>query len=711
MYSLLLTFFLLNPLFAQTVSPSAQSTSSTPETTMSAAISSSVTPQCPDGDKDGYTVNFEDLPVTQLIRFLSQISDTNFVFDSKDVKDLTVTIVSEEQTSAADLMTALLQVLRMNDLSVVEEGKNVIIFKNQSVSKVSTIISDEHPEESCGTAVVTRVFRLYNLSPDKVQGIIKPLISKDAVVEVLNETRHLIVSDITSNTIKIAELLDVLDTPNMALDIAEYKVKSAIPQVLVKYAQDILQPLTQENPFQMIPQQAANKIFIVSTPYLIGKAVHILESLDTADIAEVIDLPSSELPSNNFFVYKLKYRNGQDIANAIHTIGVNLQYAGTGNPDLISAIYSLEWIEVNNSIVISGTQDAIDKVVQLMDDLDTAPSQVYIEVLIIDTTLANSLNFGVEWIALANEQNKLAFASGLLNSPPATAPAGTLTGTPQPPLYGGARTAMNTPPPNASRGGAPGTGGDVPLTSGFGFGIIGNIIRHNGISFLTLGSLINALEAEGDTIIVLNPKIMAQDTQQANFFVGSNIPYQTTSTVIRDTGSVTQNIQYEDIGVQLQVTPQVGPDNIVTLQIDQSVSDIISSTAQVSTVGGSSLLLAPTTSKTLTTTRVLVPNGCFLVMSGHVRDRSICSRTGIPCLGGLPLIGPAFSTTNEVREKRNLIMFIQPHVVTNIDEGLKLTNQEGYDYNWESHPSSIEECCPRRAPECETYPPLPCPVR
>lgn len=659
--------------------------------------------ECPQGVPEGYTVNFEDVNVDQLIRFISQIAGINFVYDSKDLKGIKVTIVSDEPASVDDLMASLLQILRMNNLSVVEQGRNVLIYRDQSLAKVSTVVTDENLGQTGNVPVVTRVFRLYNLSPEKVSNIIRPLLSKDAIVEESPETRHLIVSDITVNVNKIAELLTALDTPNAALDIAEYQVKSAYPAVLVTYAKEIMGPLAQDNPIQFIAQPSAHKIFIVSTPYLISKALHVLCSLDLPEITEASDISPAHVAGNTFFVYKLKYRPGREIAQALRDIGANLRYMSSSNVDLISVIYSIQWIEANNSIVLSGTQEAVDKVKKLIDDLDIAPKQVYIEVLIIDTTIANSLTFGVEWVALANEQNKLAFASGFLNDPPTTAPTSGLTGTNQAPLYGGARSAMSSPPPNAARGGQPGTGGDVPLTSGFGLGIVGNILRHNGQNFLTLGALVSALETDADTIIVLNPRIMVQDTYEANFFVGRNIPYQTTSTIVRDTGSVTQNLQYEDIGVQLRVVPHIGPNNIVTLRIDQAVSEVVSSTSTIASVGqGPTLLLAPQTTKTLATTRVHVPDGCFLVMSGHIRDQMTCAKRGIPCLGSLPLLGSAFSRTEETREKRNLIMFIRPRVITNTEEGVDLTNLEGYEYNWESHPSSIETCPPKRAPEWES---------
>jgi len=655
---------------------------------------------------EGFTVNFENIAVGELLQFISQISGINFIYNPEDIQ-FNITIVSQEAASVSELTSALLQILKMHNLSVAEQGNTVLVYKQQNLSRVSKIITDQNVNESCDAAVITRVFRLYNVDPKRIAEIIKPLLSTDAIVEVSEETRHLIVSDITYNVDKIAQLLNALDTPNTFYEVGEYHVKGAYPEALVAYAKEILAPLLVDNPMQMIAQPSARKIFVVSTPYLIHKAIQLLASLDSADVTDVADLPPSSIENNSVYMYKLKYQPGKDIATALQAIGSNLQYAGVANMELVNTMYSAQFLQVNNSIVVTGTQNALQKVVNLLDELDQPPKQVYLEVLILDTTLTNSLDFGVQWIGLGDEQDKLAYATGLLSNNPAGGPV----------LQGGTSTnpgaryvATNGAPPIA-----PNPGRDVALptpaqlqgyasmsnlTEAFGFGIIGNILSHNGTSFLTLGALISALEEEQNSKLVLNPRIMVQDTQTADIFVGENIPYQTTSSVIQQTGSVTQNIQYEDVGVHLQITPTIAPNNIVSLDINQTIASV---------VGGVSGTLTPTTAKTLTTTRVHVPDGCFLVMSGHISDQVTTTTSGVPCLGSLPLIGPTFSRNVDQRQKRNLIMFIRPKVITNINQGLDLTNQEGYDSNWEEDPNSMIQCGPKRAPECETYPAPRCP--
>ena len=392
-----------------------------------------------------------------------------------------------------------------------------------------------------------------------------------------------------------------------------------------------------------------------------------------------------------FFMYKLKYQNGSQIAQALRFIGSNLLITSSMNQDFINTINTASWLEVNNSIVVVGSKKNVDKIVNLLDGLDLPPKQVYIEVLILETTLENSWDFGVQWIALGQDRSNLAYSTGLLsNSEKSSIAEGTTN-------IGGSISPKPVTPgsiPLPTPSSLIGINDLADASSAFGMGIIGNVLSHKGKSFLSLGALLSALDEDGDTVIVLNPRIMAQDTQQANFFVGQNIPFKTTSTVIQETGSVTQNINYGDVGVELVVTSTIAPNNVVTLQIEQTISDL------QSVVDGN---LTPVTNKTYASTRLQVPDGCFLVMSGHIRDKVAKIHSGVPILGSVPILRSVFSRTIEQRQKRNIMMFIKPKVISSFEQGTALTNKEGYKYNWEADRGSLE-VAPRQAPECQKVP-------
>ncbi|WP_348663548.1 type II secretion system protein GspD [Chlamydia vaughanii] len=651
---------------------------------------------CEDLKDNGYTVNFEDISVLELLQFVSKISGTNFVFDSNDL-NFNVTIVSHDPTSVDDLSTILLQVLKMHDLKVVEQGNNVLIYRNPRLSKLSTVVTDGSAKDNCEAVVVTRVFRLYSVSPSAAVSIIQPLLSHDAIVSASEATRHVIVSDIAGNVEKVGELLSALDGPGTSVDMSEYEVRYANPASLVSYCQDVLGAMAEDEAFQIFIQPGTNKIFVVSSPRLTNKAIQLLKSLDVPEMAHTLDdvtSPAAALGTSGasnpkslrFFMYKLKYQNGAAIAQAIQDIGYNLYVTTAMDEDFINTLNSIQWLDVNNSIVVIGNQTNVDKVVSLLNGLDLPPKQVYIEVLILETSLEKSWDFGVQWVALGDEQGKVAYASGLLSN----------TGLSKP-------TQGSVPPTKPAPGNIPlptpgqlaGISDMMYASSAFGLGIIGNVLSHKGKSFLTLGGLLSALDQDGDTVIVLNPRIMAQDTQQASFFVGQTIPFQTTSTIIQETGTVTQNIEYEDIGVNLVVASTIAPNNVVTLQIEQTISELHSAQGT----------LTPVTDKTYAATRLQVPDGCFLVMSGHIRDKTTKIVTGVPLLNSIPLIRGLFSRTIDQRQKRNIMMFIKPKVISSFEEGTTLTNKEGYRYNWEADEGSMQ-IAPRHAPECQHAPAL-----
>ncbi len=650
---------------------------------------------CEDLQSNGYTVNFEDISVLELLQFVSKISGTNFVFDSNDLQ-FNVTIVSHDPTSVDDLSTILLQVLKMHDLKVVEQGNNVLIYRNPHISKLSTVVTDGSAKETCEAVVVTRVFRLHSVSPSAAVNIIQPLLSHDAIISASESTRHVIVSDIAGNIEKVHEILTALDSPSNSVDMVDYEVLYANPASLVSYCQDVLGAMSDKDHFQIFIQPGTNKIFVVASPRLTSKAIELLRSLDIPEMAHTLDdvtganssmggSGAGNPKSLRFFMYKLKYQNGAAIAQAIHDIGYNLYVTTAMDEDFINTLNSIQWLDVNNSIVVIGNQTNVDKVVSLLNGLDLPPKQVYIEVLILETSLEKSWDFGVQWVALGDEQGKVAYASGLLSNTSITNPAqSTVGGSPSP-------SSIPLPTP----GQLAGISDMMYGSSAFGLGIIGNVLSHKGRSFLTLGALLSALDQDGDTTIVLNPRIMAQDTQQASFFVGQTIPFQTTSTVIQETGSVTQNIEYEDIGVNLVVTSTVAPNNVVTLQIEQTISELHSAQG----------VLTPVTDKTFAATRLQVPDGCFLVMSGHIRDKTTKIVSGVPVLSSLPLLRGLFSRTIDQRQKRNIMIFIKPKVISTFEEGTLLTNKEGYRYNWEAEPGSMQ-VAPRHAPECQKAPVL-----
>ncbi|MBS1658765.1 MAG: type III secretion protein, partial [Bacteroidetes bacterium] len=197
---------------------------------------------------DAYTINFNNISIIEFIRFVSKITNLNFVFEEGDLQ-FTVTVVSEEPVSARNVTAALAQILRVHGLTLLEQESNVLIVKSTDVNQIPTIVSSDLPHSKIGnSAIVTQVFRIKNANITSVANIIRPMTSKTALIEISNETRQLIVTDIATNVEKIAALLVSLDSPHTPLEIETYVVQHIAPTELIQLTQAILAPFAEGNP-------------------------------------------------------------------------------------------------------------------------------------------------------------------------------------------------------------------------------------------------------------------------------------------------------------------------------------------------------------------------------------------------------------------------------------------------------------------------------
>jgi len=804
-----------------------------------------ITPTTPDPDStpiaqpgSGKTlkeisINFNNVAMVEYIRFISRISNKNFIFDDEDLQ-FNVTIVSEEPTTIDNLMAALLQELRIRDLSLLEQANNIIIHRNPRVRSPARIVTDENKMlSSYESELVTRVFRLNTLDPLKASEIIRPLLSDSALIEVLRDTNNLIITDLVINVNKIAQLIGTLDAPNSGVTIGQYVVRNAFVDSLVDLSNKILQPIAQGNPFVLVPHPVSNSIYIVSNSFIVEKALAILQNLDLNEgqtkilslenlqpsyensqgrhpsqgspnnllgvpargdrslggsygifpngsgggpgrfgpggdggfgpggvpgdfgpggtlgghgpggapagsppggqvaipsgVAESFsfgglstegrftpppiapppsavfipggigvegrpsaifnesrsflpggignasrwanELPVGHIERTLFFIYKLRYRKGDNIEIALRKIANSLQLSGTTNVDLIGAINSSQWIESSNALIFTGTATALEKVRELILEVDIPLRQVFIEMLILDTTVDDSLSYSVDWINRSGGGTTTA-EQGFLEAVPGSGIASSDN------FLSSSETIFS--PANSVIPPAPAI--PLPVASGFlnsgGFvaGVIGTHLTHNGTQFSSIGALVRAIHSDTKADIVLNPKIITEDNNPAEIFVGGTDRYKTQS-ITNDLGSlVTNNFQFIDVGTTLRVTPLIGNNGIITLEIIQETTN---EAAQANTGGNNQdVNLVPVLTKTRTVTKIHVPNGFFVILSGMIKNNELRRNSRIPCLGGIPIVGCIGKTQTNIESKRNLMIFIRPLIIESDEDYEDITRRQ-----------------------------------
>jgi len=721
-------------------------------------------------------INFNNVNIIEYLRFISRISNKNFIFDESDLQ-FNVTIISEEPATIDNTMMALLQELRIHDLGLIEQGNNLIIHRNPKVNGISKIITEELSPEQIAKLqadIVTQVFRLNTVNVDKAANLIRPLTSSVALVEVLGDSNHLVVTDISSNVIQIGKLLKGIDSPQSGLIIGQYVVKQGVPDALINLTQQIMQPIALNQPLIMVSHVGSNSVFIVATPYLVDRTLSIMQYLDqTQGTTQIINLkegfqtenpngqweldengnwryrvpgnksetapegiwsldqngnwkftpgatpspedrwirdangnwvrdttgrggprhpdgqwvkdasgtwifqlapgkpiapekltrreptaanlPIGHIERTKFFIYRLHYRQASLIEQSLRRIGQSLQ-STTTNADLVAAIDTIQSIEATNSLIFTGTSSSLDKLKELIQEVDRPLRQVFLELLILETSLTDSLSFGVNW------------GSNFGGGSSAGSQAFLSTGSP---LLG----ALNTTVAPS----LPVTTGNTALaaTPGFNLGVLGQHLTHGGLRFNSIGALVTALHSDSRQNIILNPKILTEDNSPAEIFVGINTQFPTQA-IANDNGNIlTQNFQYLDVGVRFKVTPLIGESDLITLDIEEERTDIIPNpNPNIQQTQNQNIVVGPSTSKSKTTTRVHMPNGYFLVLSGQIEDKITYLRDQVPCLGGIPILGALFSDRTHMVQKTNLMLFIRPLIIDTYEEMHSITKHE-----------------------------------
>ena len=294
-------------------------------------------------------------------------------------------------------------------------------------------------------------------------------------------------------------------------------------------------------------------------------------------------------------------------------LGPLSQTAGTQTTDEIRIIPDLQ----NNSLLIYGTAEEDDKINAMLSKIDISPVEVRIDATIAEVDLDNALQYGTQFF----------FKSGDINAVLSTANVTT--------------AALDTSFPGFVLSGA---GSDAaPLA-------------------------ISALQSVTKVNILSSPELMVLDGQAASLQVGNLVPYlsQTSQSTITSTSQVVNSIDYRETGVILQVTPHVGSNGLVTLDVAQEVSGVQNG---VTTAG----IDSPTFSERAVTSRVAIADGETIGLAGLISDNDSHANSGIPFLKNTPLLGDLVSNQNNARTRTELLVLITPHVIRTQNDADALT--------------------------------------
>lgn len=280
-------------------------------------------------------------------------------------------------------------------------------------------------------------------------------------------------------------------------------------------------------------------------------------------------------------------------------------------PTPVSSVATLDGVRVvaderNNAVLIYGTRKEYNRIEAALKRLDAPATQILIEASIIEVTLNDTLKYGVQWLFTGNAGDGF-----------------------------------------SGRG----------VLSGVGGGVLGGSLEGFSYTLSKLGgarAVINALEKKANLNVISSPSLMVLDNHTANITSGDQIPVNVGNTVGLG-GVLTPNFQYKDTGVALAVTPSVNAGDMVTMEINQSVIDVLAATT--GSTGQPTFLQRQVSSK------VAVRSGETIVLGGLIRDKITASNSGLPGLQNIPLFGALFGTKEKNLDRTELLVVITPRVI------------------------------------------------
>lgn len=593
------------------------------------------------------TINVQDADLATIIKLVSDKTGKSFVVDPRVQGK--ATILTSRPMSKDEIYNIFLSVLEVQGFAAVPDGSIIKIVPNANAKFISGIAGRGKGTDD---TYATRVVQVSHVSAAQLVPILRPLIPPEGHMAAHSESNALVVSAPGGTIDRMMEIIRRIDQPSSG-EIEIIPLRHASATELVR----VLSSLQQS----AVPKDApAGKPMLVaddrSNSILVGGEKS--ERLQLRAIISQLDTPT-EMTGNTHVIY-LRYAKAEDMAKVLSGIAESQakeQKAKEGG--VVAAAqaqaYQIQADPSTNAVVITASPEIYRSLQSVVQKLDVRRAQVMVEAVIAEVSSNKAAELGVQWL--------------FDGSPGGVGPVGAVT-------YSGSRGGnllqLGALASSAKSGTAASTAALGSALGGMEGALVG-IGRFNS-STLNFAALIRALDGNSDTNVLSTPSLVTLDNEEAEIVVGQTVPFITGSFSSTGTGATGvsnpfQTIKRENVGISLKVTPQINEGNSVKLTILQKVDSL-------SAVAGAVDL---TTNTRSVKTTVLVDDGKMIVLGGLIQDNVTESVKKLPLLGDLPLIGWLFSHKSTQKVKTNLMVFLKPTILRDIEASTSVTDGK-YSY-------------------------------
>ncbi|MFP6662946.1 MAG: type II secretion system secretin GspD [Deltaproteobacteria bacterium] len=674
----------------------------------------------PLGPDDLVRMDFQNVEIPTLVKFISEITGRNFVLDEKIKGRLS--LISPAKITVAEAYQMFQSALQVKGFTTVQAGPVTKIIQIKNARQAGL------PLAAIGLPgtdrFVTQILPLKHLEADAAATLLAPLVAKEGLISAYGPTNSLVIVDTQANLLRLTQILASLDIAGQERTIEVLTLKHAFAPDAARILLEAVEPesgnatkkrtTTVKNrattksvgtaELKIIPELRSNSLLVIGSPYEIRHVKALLRKID-------IKLPRG---AGRIHVYFLKHADSVELVQVLaDLIGVSTSTPIRGRPSARSGTRSNSGFGNSRGSNqngfgnnMFGGQRAGSRTGQSRSSAgrgggpstsaSAGTSQGGFEFEGDIRITADSATNALVVSALPRDYEALAAVIEELDIPRKQVLVEvvlfevTLNRVKEMgvELQGGANTfgdnAVAIGRTNFKNLGAFSQAIATGDVSGLGAisGALGALVSQQMIELadgteIPAGvALVTALEGNSDINVLSAPNILTTDNEEAEIIVGQNVPFVTSrSTNETNLSNTFSQIDRHDVGITLRITPQITEGNSVRLFVFQEVSALVeTSETQV-------LQLGPTTTVRSATTTVVVDHGKTIAIGGLISDRLISTESGIPWLMDIPVLGWLFRYESKRMEKVNLIILLTPHIINNAEDMMEVSDEQRHRFH------------------------------
>lgn len=591
--------------------------------------------QAPAPSQDRHVLNLEDVELNTLIEDVSMLTGYTFV-THPDVRKARVSVVSQTPMTTPELFQVFLTTLRIQGFAAVPAGKDTYRIVPRAIA------STEAPMSGPGAnAFITEIIKLDRANAMEAAQMIKPLLDTQGQVVANAGTNTLVVVDYASNLERVRRIIETLDRDQT---VVETVALSNVPAVEMETVLTRLQgdPAAQQGQatsrLSAVASQTSNSIILRGDATSVERAKRV-----------ALELDATNPQRDHVRVITLNYADAAEVVPILERVA-NSMAMQRAPSETAPVAQTIAHHGPTNSLVISANPETILAMERVVSALDVRRPQVMVEAIIVEMSDDAARELGLQFL-LSGTGGDVPFAS--TNFSRAAPNLLALTGALVTDAFEDPSSA--NPFRDAAISSLTGSSG---LTLGFG-GTSGDNL---------FGVILNAVQDDTSSRILSTPFGMTLNNATSALIVGQEIPV-TTGQVLGDANSNPfRTVERKDIGIQLEVTPRIGENDTVRLDIRQEVSSVFGSVGTVTP----DLIL----DKREIRASVLADDGEIIVLGGLVEQTDTVRDTKVPVLGDIPGVGRLFRSEGKAATRRNLMVFIRPTIVRSKADAQAITQQK-----------------------------------